>query len=89
MSSLLLKFAKSFAAGRISPEVFSIAYIELWRIERDDGSLQRDEAALSESLSTIFCLADLYNPDGEREKYELDEEGLRDEVTKAISVPDS
>ncbi|CAP40934.1 colicin immunity domain-containing protein [Bordetella petrii] len=85
MSFVLLEFAKSFVEGRISAPVFSEAYMELWKIERDSGSLIRDESALSERLSSIFCAADMYNSDSEsREEYEFDDEQLRFEVCKLV-----
>ncbi|MDI3275917.1 colicin immunity domain-containing protein [Pseudomonas sp. AL03] len=84
MSLIILEFAKSFVAGRLSAEIFSEAYIELWKIERDNNFLQRDTANLSECLSSIFCAADMYSPGDSREEYELDDEGLKLEVVKLI-----
>jgi hypothetical protein len=40
MSLIVLGFAKSFVAGRVSAGVFAEAYIEFWRIERDNNFLQ-------------------------------------------------
>ncbi len=86
MSLVLLEFAKSFASNRVSAEVFSDAFIELWKIERDSGLLLGDPPALSESLSSIFCAADMYCADSEmREEYELDGEKLRAEILKLIN----
>lgn len=85
MSVVLLEFAKSFALDRLSATVFSEAYIELWKIERDGGWLIKDSSALSECLSSIFCAADMYSANGElREEYELNDEKLRDEVCRLI-----
>lgn len=84
MSITLLDFAKSFVKGRLSAEVFSEAYCELWIIERDNDLILQDEKALSECLSSIFCLADLYNPDFDREEYELNDKQLQSEVKKLI-----
>lgn len=39
MWQTLLNFAKSFLSGRLTASVFSEAYIELWRIERDNDPL--------------------------------------------------
>lgn len=85
MSVLLYDFTKSFIDGRLSGEVFSEAYIELWRIERDNKNILSYDAKLSECLSSIFCMADLFNPDEGREEYEYDEEKLRYEVGKLVS----
>ena len=81
MSITLYKFAQSFVSGRLSAEKFVDSFQEMWKIERDDGLLSEDEDRLSEALSSIFCLADLYNPDDDREDYELDENQLREEVS--------
>jgi Bacterial self-protective colicin-like immunity len=45
-----------------------------------------ESTSLYESLSTIFCLPDLYNPEPEREEYEVDESRLRFEVRKALGM---
>jgi len=84
MSLTILEFARSFVAGRLTAQVFSEAYIELWKIERDKNVLQLDEPSLSECLSSIFCAADMYEPDESREDYELDGEMLRSEVASLV-----
>ncbi|WP_230554822.1 colicin immunity domain-containing protein [Serratia plymuthica] len=42
-----------------------------------------DGEEVDEASSSIFCLADCYNPEPDRDDYELDEAELRKEV-KAI-----
>lgn len=84
MSLTILEFAKSFVAGRLIAEIFSEAYIELWKIERDKNLLQIDEPSLNECLSSIFCAADMYGPENTREDYELDEQMLRSEVARLV-----
>lgn len=84
MSLTILEFAKSFVAGRLAVEVFSEAYIELWKIERDKNVLQLDAPSLSECLSSIFCAADMFEPKESREAYELDGEMLRSEVARLV-----
>jgi hypothetical protein len=84
MSQTLFEFARSFATGRLTPDEFANAYIELWKIERDQNILRLDHTALSECLSTIFCLADLYYPESSREEYELNGEQLRARVQEMI-----
>jgi len=85
MSVTILEFARSYVAGRLAAEIFSAAYIELWKIERDRGLLQLDEPALNERLSSIFCAADMYEPGGSREEYELDDEMLKCEVARLLT----
>ncbi|MEE4692201.1 colicin immunity domain-containing protein [Pseudomonas alliivorans] len=86
MSFTIFEFARSFVAGRLTPESFSEAYIELWKIERDKNLLQLDEPSLSECLSSIFCVADMYESDESREDYELDGEMLRSEVARLLQA---
>lgn len=86
MSIVLLEFSRSFTRGRLSADIFSDAYIELWKIERDKGISIRDDANLSEILSSIFCVADMYcGDDASRRDYELDSIGLRREVENLLS----
>ena len=86
MSGQLYEFARRFAASEIPAEAFADPFMERWKQERDSApdTALTDSDAVSESLSTIFCLADLYNPEAEREEYELDESGLRSEVRKVL-----
>lgn len=84
MSLTILEFARSFVAGRLTAEIFSEAYIELWKIERDRKILQLDEPLVNECLSRIFCAADMYEPSETREKYEFDDEMLRSEVATLV-----
>jgi Bacterial self-protective colicin-like immunity len=88
VSGQLYEFAKRFAAGEIPAEAFADPFMERWKQERDSApdTDVRDSDEVSESLSTIFCLADLFNPEEEREEYELDESGLRSEVRKALGL---
>ena len=76
MSISLIKFAESFIDGRLNANVFANAYMELWKIERDLGIGAQDPANLSEVISSIFCIADLYNPEPDRDGDELDEKDL-------------
>lgn len=87
MSVLLLEFAKSFLEERLPASVFSDAYLELWKIERDKGLLLEDTPALSECLSSIFCAADMYcSKDELRKDYEFNDEKLKSEVYKLLSI---
>ena len=88
MSGQLYEFARRFAAGEIPAGAFADPFMERWKQERDSApdTARTDSDEVSESLSTIFCLADLYNPEAEREGYELDESGLRSEVRKVLGL---
>ncbi|WP_239423797.1 colicin immunity domain-containing protein [Snodgrassella communis] len=84
MSIIILEFARSLVNKRIAPQVFVEAYIELYRIERDNNLLIKDEDSISECLSTIFCLADLYNPESDRDEYELDDQQLIEQIEQEL-----
>ncbi len=85
MSVTILALAKSFQGGRLSASEFANAFMELWKFERDAEMLQLDEASLNECLSSIFCLADLYNPHPDRDGYELDENQLRMKISERLT----
>lgn len=84
MSMLMLRFCESFVRERLSADEFAPAYMELWRLERDSDEVLLDDFKVSECLSSIFCLADLYNPEADRVDYEFDEPGLRCKVADLI-----
>ncbi len=84
MSTTVLALAKSFSTERLTADEFANSYMELWKFERDIDLLQKDEDSLNECLSSIFCLADLFNPNADREEYELDEQQLRVRVIELI-----
>ncbi len=88
MSNQLYELAKRFADGEISAEAFADLFMERWKQQRDAAPNMDTRApnAVCESLSTIFCLADLFHPEADREEYELDETRLRFEVRKALGL---
>lgn len=86
MSAALIGFAKSFVAGRLTADQFADVFMELWKIERDTSVLINDDEHTSSILSSVFCLADLYNNDTGREEYEMDELQLRTEVARLVDT---
>ncbi|MFZ6680915.1 colicin immunity domain-containing protein [Undibacterium sp. Tian12W] len=84
MSEKLLRFVEKFLATESNAEVFADEFMKRWKKERDSGLTLFDNPQLSEVLSSTFCLADMYNPDADRESYELDEHKLRAEIRKLI-----
>ena len=85
MSGNLLQFVKDFVKGTIPAPGFADRYIDRYRIERDDGTILADPGDLGECLSTVFCLADLFNPNEDRDEYELNDEQLRRKVYETLS----
>lgn len=55
-----------------------------WKGERDSNLLKQDNDNLSELLSSVFCVADMYNPDNDREEYEFNDEQLWNEVNNLM-----
>ncbi|WP_436877095.1 colicin immunity domain-containing protein [Siccibacter turicensis] len=55
-------------------------------VERNNSLLEKDEVNLNQLLSSAFCVADMYNPDGDREHYEFDGGKLRNEISKLVCV---
>lgn len=84
MSQSLKNYIDSFISKDINADYFADAYMMKWKIERDSNLLVQDDDNLSELLSSVFCIADMYNPDDDREEYEFNEEQLRHEINKLI-----
>jgi len=84
MSIYLKDYIDLFLAKKITADEFANSYMSKWKCERDGNLLEKDEEHLSELLSSTFCLSDMYNPDDDREEYELNEEQLRDEINKLV-----
>ena len=86
MSNELYAFAEPFATGQISADNFVDEFITRWKQERDTEMVTKDSPEASERLSSIFCLADSYNPDPKRKDYELDELQLRERVKSLMEL---
>ncbi len=84
MSDKLLIFAKTFLGVESNAGTFVDEFISQWKQERDNGTSLSDAHQISEALSSIFCLADMFNPNDDREDYELDESKLRLEIEKVL-----
>ena len=86
MSEALLIYTKNFLNGTSNEENFVDEFMRRWKIERDDGTSQVEDERLSEILSAIFCIADMFNPNSDREAYEYDEKKLRYEIEKELKI---
>ncbi|WP_431022126.1 colicin immunity domain-containing protein [Erwinia rhapontici] len=85
MSQLLKNYIDSFISMDITADVFADSYMTKWKIERDSNLLVQDDDKLSELLSSVFCITDMYNPDNDREEYEFNEDQLRHEINKIVT----
>ena len=78
--------AKVFVNGQFHPEAFVSSYQKHWKQERDLSLLQKDDPKLCECLSSIFCLTDLFNPDNDKESYEINGQKLKSEIRKLLMI---
>ena len=84
MSLELIDLAKKLLNGEIASQRFSDEYIKTWNNELDTNILKDDADNLSECASTIFILADSFNPESDRSEGELDENGFKAEVKATL-----
>ena len=84
MSQKLLAFARTFTDDQISAVDFADPYQMLWKAEGENGDLQKDNAQDSQKCSTIFCLAEQFNPDDDRDKDEFDADELKARVRAVL-----
>ena len=84
MSLELIDLAKKLLNGEIASQRFSDEYIKIWNNELDTNILKDDTDNLSECASTIFILADSFNPESDRSEGELDENGFKAEVKATL-----
>jgi hypothetical protein len=82
----LLSLIDDFLNFRMTEIEFVERYQCGWKTMRDSGVMQQCNPKLSETLSTIFCLVDLYNPEDDRLEYEFDEVALRLKMGVAFQV---
>ena len=86
MSKTLQDHIRRFLARETSITVFVDQFIDEWRRERDSGELPLDAPVVSRLLSSAFCIADMYNPNDDREAYEFDEGRVRSELLKLMEA---
>jgi Bacterial self-protective colicin-like immunity len=85
MSRKLLSLSEDFLKDKSDLIGFSSTFSREWKVERDNGTVLVDNARLSETLSSIFCLVDMFNPEDDRENHEFDESALRKEITSVLT----
>lgn len=84
MSQALKNYIDSFIAKDIPANYFASGYMVKWKAERNNNLLAKDNEKLSELLSSVFCLADMYNPGDTRDGYEFNDEQLWNEANKLM-----
>ncbi|WP_082107367.1 colicin immunity domain-containing protein [Chromobacterium vaccinii] len=76
MSNFMIVLVRDFLNGNLDAISFVEEFSKQWKVERDQGKLLEYDDATNEFFSSVFCLADIFNPDDIREEYELDSNGL-------------
>lgn len=86
MSMQSLNLVRKFSGGVLNAEEFSVQFFETFQKERDSGALVDFEE--NEMLTTIFCNLDLFNPEMDREYYEINEMTLLNRIQFLLSTFD-
>ncbi|VUS30413.1 colicin immunity domain-containing protein [Klebsiella spallanzanii] len=60
MSMKLIEIAKALLDSKISADEYESQYLTLWRKERDDGILSKDNDNIGYCAAELFSLADCY-----------------------------
>jgi hypothetical protein len=85
MSRALLNFVEQYLTSKTDTSAFVNQYIDQWKKERDTNISLADDPFTSETLSSVFCLTDMFNPEPDRDSDELDEAGLRAALEKLLT----
>ncbi len=78
--------AREFCDGLLNAEEFSSRFFNAFHVERDSGALVAFDE--NEILTTIFCNVDIFNPDNERDDYEIDQVTLLKRVKFLLNTLD-
>ncbi|WP_434668898.1 colicin immunity domain-containing protein [Klebsiella sp. B345] len=76
----LIELGRDFLNKKISADEFVLSIVIARRESYGSEEINKD---INHCGGELFTIADCYNPESDRENYELDEQGLRKEV-KAI-----
>ncbi|MFV8871281.1 colicin immunity domain-containing protein [Serratia fonticola] len=84
MSMKLIEIAKALLDSKLSADEYESQYLEVWRKERDDGTLSKDSDDVGYCAAELFSLADCYTSSPDRDESDLDENQLKIEVEKTL-----
>lgn len=84
MSIKLIEIAKDLLNSKLSADQYESQYLELWRKERDNGTLGKDNDTIGYCAAELFSLADCYTSSLDRDESDLDADGLRKEVKATL-----
>ncbi|HAT3915695.1 TPA: colicin immunity protein [Klebsiella oxytoca] len=84
MSMKLIEIAKNLLESKISADEYESQYLKLWRKERDDGTLSKDNDNIGFCAAELFSLADCYTSYPDRDESDLDADSLVKEVKSTL-----
>ncbi|HBM2906910.1 colicin immunity domain-containing protein [Klebsiella michiganensis] len=84
MSMKLIEIAKNLLESKISADEYESQYLMLWRKERDDGTLTKDNDNIGFCAAELFSLADCYTSCPDRDESDLDADALVKEVKSTL-----
>ncbi|GAA3893333.1 MULTISPECIES: colicin immunity domain-containing protein [Gibbsiella] len=84
MSIKLIDIAKDLLKSKISADEYESQYLNLWREERDDGTLSKDSETIGLCAAELFSLADCYTSYPDRDESDLDADDLVKEVKSTL-----
>lgn len=85
---LLIDFIRSYRIGRIAPEVFSVAYGELYEIMKSNGELAKLPRDAMECLTLAEGVVELYSDYKDRLPHELSEVELNSKISAILDLFD-
>ncbi|MFC0228386.1 colicin immunity domain-containing protein [Serratia aquatilis] len=85
MSMKLIDIARALLDSKLTADEYEFRYLALWRKERDDGTLSKDNDDVGYCAAELFSLADCYTSSPERDESDLDEHELKVEVEKTLT----
>ncbi|ASQ17397.1 colicin immunity domain-containing protein [Enterobacter cloacae] len=84
MSFKLIDIARDLLTSKISADEYESQYLALWRKERDDGTLSKDNENIGYCAAELFSLADCYTSYPDRDESDLDADELVREVKATL-----
>ncbi|AIM21526.1 MULTISPECIES: colicin immunity domain-containing protein [Serratia] len=84
MSMKLIEIAQALLDSKLTADEYESQYLNVWRKERDDGTLRNDSNDVGYCAAELFSLADCYTSSPNRDGSDLDENELKIEVKKTL-----
>ncbi len=85
MSMALIDLAKNLENGNIGAKDFTLQFFSLWRQERDNGQMAKDEKPVAECLREVFALADCFTEGPKENDSDLNAAELKQMIRANLS----